>query len=153
MLNFLRNRKYDESGFTLVEITVTILIIGILAAISVPVYLNHQNTARITTLKSDITASAGSLSTYLSSNSVSTLTSSSGEFLKIKVESEGNTIRLGRTGSVAALTNKNDACIEGSRVVKGVTKNFAYSLKSRQLVEDKLCSTLPNPTLPQENVG
>lgn len=56
MLSKLRNKKqnYNEEGFTLIEIVVVILIIGILAAISIPIFITQQNEAYIASVKTDL---------------------------------------------------------------------------------------------------
>lgn len=48
-------RRGSEAGFTLIELLVVIIIIGILAAIAVPVFLHQRAKGHDTAAKSDLT--------------------------------------------------------------------------------------------------
>ena len=61
-----------EGGFTLIELLVVIIIIGILAAIAIPVFLNQRKKGVDASMKSDLRNGAVSEETYLTDNNAYT---------------------------------------------------------------------------------
>ena len=59
-----------EGGFTLIELLVVIIIIGILAAIAIPVFLNQRKKGYDAQAKSDLRNMATAEETYLTDNNV-----------------------------------------------------------------------------------
>lgn len=96
--------KSDEEGFTLIEILVVILIIGILAAIAVPVFLNQRQTANDAVVISDGKNIALAIETYKTNNPTATT---------IPVAEIKKTAKLSSRVGFQVMGSVDDFCLTG----------------------------------------
>jgi type IV pilus assembly protein PilA len=67
-LNRMHQRGKDDRGFTMIELLVVVVIIGVLVAIAVPVYLNYRKGAANKSAASDVRGAITAVEQYYTEN-------------------------------------------------------------------------------------
>lgn len=84
MVQKLRERSQGESGFTLVELLVVMLILGLLAAIAIPSFFNQRDKAKDADAKASARTAQTAIETYATDNGGSYLNADPADLVLIE---------------------------------------------------------------------
>ena len=91
-----KSMKEKDQGFTLIELLVVIVIIGILAAIAIPLFLNQRKKGVDASMKSDVKNAATTIETWIVDNPSSAVAATTPGLLSLTgfTASTGNTVAV-----------------------------------------------------------
>jgi type IV pilus assembly protein PilA len=125
-----------EGGFTLIELLVVIIIIGILAAIAIPVFLNQRQKGYDAQAKSDLKNGATAEETWLTDNNVYTANNADLTAVGWKKSANDKTFVATPTGSTSYLLKATSDsgksfCYDSSNSGAGVYRRWGCQRAAR----------------------
>jgi type IV pilus assembly protein PilA len=118
-----KSMEEKEKGFTLIELLVVIIIIGILAAIAIPVFLNQREKAVDAGIKSDLRSIANEVESYYVDNQAYPASASGTGTIAVG----GVTVQGSNASTAFVYTNGTNAyTITGVNATQGTGTTYTY---------------------------
>jgi type IV pilus assembly protein PilA len=136
MLARLRKSEENEGGFTLIELLVVMIIIGILAAIAIPVFLSQRKKAQDSAAKADVSTIGKEIATYYVDGTGSSAAPGS---VTIAYATGRYLLTVGAVGTEAAINNQDLGKVSNNVTINNqfYTDGTAWCISVKNLQGDK----------------